>query len=60
MEYRDFVVHLRNLIEKLRNQFYSRELLIKTFRKFSRKYRDKVQKLDISNARTIERISLAG
>ena len=59
MEYRDFVVHSRNLMEKLDNQFYSREVLIKTFRKFSRKYKDKLQKFDMPNTRIIE-ISLAG
>ena len=54
MAYRDVVVHSGNLIEKLRNQVYGREMLIKTFRKCCRKYVDKVQKFDISNARVIE------
>ena len=54
MEYRDFVVHSRNLIEKLGNQFYRREMLIKTFRKFRWKYKDKLQKVDIFNSRIIE------
>ena len=32
-----------NLIENLRDQFYSKEVMIKTFRKFCRKYSNKLQ-----------------
>ena len=54
MEYRGFVVHSRNLTAKLRNKCYSREMLIKTFRKFSSKYMDKLQIFDILNGSIIE------
>ena len=54
MSYRDVIVHSRNLILKLRNQFYRREVLITKFRKCNRKYQDKLQKFDISNTRIIE------
>ena len=41
MEYIDFIVCLRNLIGKF-NRFYNRKVLIKTFRKFCKKYKDKL------------------
>ena len=50
MDYRDCVGPSKTPIAKLRNQFYSGDILRKTFRKLDRKYQVKFEKFDISTA----------
>ena len=50
MDYRDFVGHSKTFIAKHKNLFYSGNILRRTFRKFGRKYQEKLQKFNISTA----------
>ena len=56
MDCRDFVLRSRCLIliEKLRSQFYCRDLLMKTFRKFIRRYQEKLKKFDVPHEKMTE------
>ena len=54
MDYSHCVGHSKTLITKLRNQFYSGNILRRTFRTFCMKYKEKLQKFDISIGRITE------
>ena len=54
MDNRHFVGRTKTLIAKFRNQFYSGDILRRIFRKFGRKYQEKLQKSVISTARITE------